>query len=282
NLFGNKILTEGDTQIKARGTLDWGTMQETDFVAEVEAAGLGIPVAHMEGFRAVVTGAGPLVSVKEATFGLYQGSGQGEFSILLDPKANGMPYEMDVKVEGADFRKCLKFLRPEVDYKVSGVLSGNVHFEADMTRGFFETANGDGSLRVEDGQLADLPFFSGFSRLMRKVIPGFNVFSITSLSGTFVFEEGVVRSPDAYFAGDVICAKAKGSYSKKTGFDALVQGQVLSNRGLSKLVRVITDPIFKFFEFKLGGALSEPSWRLEKLPGGTRPADAAKEGSESG
>ena len=85
---------------------------------------------------------------------------------------------------------------------------------------------------------------------MRKVVPGFNVFSITSLSGTFELKNGIVSSQDAYFYGDIISAKGSGSYSGQKGFNALVQAQVSSENAVSKLFRVITDPFFKLFEFK--------------------------------
>ncbi len=281
NLFGNKIATEGDTQIKARGTLDWKTMAATDFRADVEAAHLIIPVARLDAFKGTVIGKGPSVSVEDAAFGFYGGTGAGSFSIQLNPAISNMPYTVELELENADFRKCLQFLRPDVEYKVSGLLSAAARVEADMLRDFFETANGRGSVAVDKGQLADLPFFSGFSYLMRKVIPGFNVFSITSLNGTFSLIDGAIHSSDATFQGDIINATAKGSYAKKSGFDALVHGQVLNDKGISKLFRAITDPIFKIFELKLEGTLTKPTWRLERFSSGSNDVAPANEAVET-
>lgn len=268
NLFGHKIVAGGDTQIKAHGTVDWKTMQATDFEADVEAASLEIPVAKLDHFKAKVTGEATRITVTDADFGLYGGKGGGRFSIQLDPATNALPYEMDVNMSGVDFRKLLQFLRPTVVYKVNGKAEGQIHYHADMTTNFFQTASGEGFVAVKDGQLADLPFFSGFSRFIRKVIPSFNVFTITSLQGNFTLENGVLRSDDAYFGGDVIHATAHGSYTQPGGFDALVQARILSDKGLSKIVRVITDPIMKFFELELTGDLKAPHWRLEKFSGG--------------
>lgn len=268
NLFGHKIIAGGDTQIKAQGTVDWKTMQATDFKAEVEAASLEIPVAKLDHFKAKVTGEGTRITVSDADFGLYGGKGGGRFSIQLAPSTNALPYEMDVKMSGVDFRQYLQFLRPTVDYKVDGKAEGHIRYQADMATNFFQSASGKGFVAVKDGQLADLPFFSGFSRLIRKVIPSFSVFTITSLQGNFTIKNGVLSSQDANFGGDVIHATAQGSYTQPGGFDALVQARILNDKGLSKIVRVITDPIMKFFELKLTGDLKAPHWRLEKFSGG--------------
>jgi hypothetical protein len=265
-VFGNKLISGGNTQIRARGKLDWKTMRATDFKAEVEADVLEIPVARMERFKATVRGEGPRIAVKNASFNLYGGEGGGEFSIQLDPATNTMPYTLEARLDGVDFRSFLSYLRPEVEYTVSGNLKANAAISADMSRSFFETANGKGRVEVKDGQLADLRFFSGFSRLMRNVFSSFSVFSITKLSGNFSLKDGEVHSDDAYFSGDFMNAKAKGTYSNRTGFDVLLHTQVFRDKGLGKLVRAITDPIFSIFELKLEGTLPDPQWRLEKLP----------------
>ncbi|WP_372807782.1 AsmA-like C-terminal region-containing protein [Pontiella sp.] len=228
-VFGNKILCGGNTQIRARGKLDWKTMRATDFSAEVEADVLEIPVARLERFKATVMGKGPRILVKNAGFNLYGGEGSGTFSIQLDPATNTMPYTLETRLGGVDFRSFLSYLRPEVEYTVSGNLKANAAISADMKRGFFEAANGKGRVEVKDGQLADLRFFSGFSRLMRNVFSSFSVFSITKLSGGFELKNGVVSSDDAYFSGDFMNAKAKGTYSNRTGFDVLLHTQVFSD-----------------------------------------------------
>lgn len=265
NVFGNTLKTPGDTHIKMYGILDWKSMRETDFTAEVKAQRLEIPIAGLDAFSARITGTGPLIAVKETSFSYHDGQGNGEFTIQLDPLTKGMPYEMDIKIKNADFRKLLKAMNPSIDDGISGLLSGAVTINADMKRNFFKTANGHGNISVDKGQLTDLPLFSGFSRLIRKVIPGFNVFSITSLRGTFQLRNGVIHSQDAYFEGDVVSAKGQGSYSNTKGFNALVQAQVLSDNVISKVIRAITDPILKLFELKLEGRLPNPSWKLKKF-----------------
>ena len=265
NLFGHKINTGGAATIEARGILDWGRMLDTDFTAEVAADQLEIPVANVSSFSANVTGLGPELSVNDASFVFYEGSGNSEFSIQLDPLKSGMPYVMDINIENADFKKYLRFINPKIGAGNTGRLSGTASFQADLAKDFFECAKGRGTVSIEQGQLADLPLFRGFSKLIRKVVPGFNIFSITSLKGTFQLVNGEIHSDDAFFGGDFISAKAHGHYTKKNGFDAVVKAQIMNDNAVSKVIQVITNPIFKLFEIKLEGTLSDPSWKLEKF-----------------
>jgi hypothetical protein len=265
NLFGNKIRFTGETKVTARGCVDWRDMRATDFEARVEAEHGTVPVGLIDNLITTVTGKGPDIRIHDATFSIYGGQGSGDLSFRLDPHGQSIPYTLDVALSNVGFRKCLQFFRPGDDFAVSGNLSADAHIESDFARDFFEVTNGRGTVDVTDGQLADLPLFRGFSRLMRKIIPTFSVFSINSLSGDFEIREGVVFSDNAYFDGDFLSAKGQGSYSGYSGFDAYVQAQVFSANPVSKVLRVITDPFFKLLEFKLEGPLSDPSWHLDNF-----------------
>ena len=145
----------------------------------------------------------------------------------------------------------------------SGLFAGTVSLQADLKQDFFAFANGKSSLAITEGQLADLPFFDGFNKLIRKLLPSFNVFSFTGFSGDFVLGDGIIKTENAALVGELISAKAHGLYSSKDGFDAYIQVQTFSDRTISQLVRVVTDPILKLFEIKLEGTLSDPVWKFK-------------------
>ena len=265
DLFEKHIRMGGNVQIDAKGTFDWGTMQQTDFQAKVRAERVGLPFAKLDHFAAEVRGDGSTIAVENAAFGLFDGKGQGGFSMDWNPGKKKLPYETEITFSKINFHRFLVFLGVDPSSTIAGRLGGNAFFEGDFSTNFYATARGEGFVRVDDGQLTDLPLFRGFSRVIRKVIPSFTVFTITGLRGNFTLAEGAVSSPDAYFEGDLISAKGRGSYNFKTGFDAIMQVQMLSESRLSKVVRVITDPLLKLFEVKLTGTLAEPSWKLEKF-----------------
>lgn len=276
NLFGSKIKLTGKTKITARGCVDLRDMRTTDFEVQVEAERCKIPVGLLDDLTTSVTGKGPDIRIDDATFFMYGGKGSGDLSLRLDPHEQGIPYTLDVVLSNVDFARFLQFFRPDQDLDVSGNLSGEAHIGSDFSREFFEVTNGRGRIDVRDGQLADLLLFRSFSKVMRKIIPSFSVFSINSLSGDFEIKEGVVSSPNAYFDGDFLSAKGQGTYSVVSGFDAYVHAQFFSENRLSKVVRVFTDPFFRLLELKLEGPLSDPSWRLSGFfgkSGGNSAAD---------
>jgi len=265
NLFGEKINTKGNTRISARGMVDWSTMKHTDFSATVATEKLEIPVGIADEFQAEIVGKGALLSVQNATFMLYGGQSRGEFQIQLDPATNAMPYTFNTDFSAVNFKKFLEFFSNK-ETEVYGEFSGQAHIEADMATNFFSLSNGKISIRVDNGQLADLPFFSGFTKLIRMMIPKFSTFSITRLKGDLTISDGVVSSEKIDFIGDIISASGRGSHHPVTGFDAYVQTHILKDGGFSKLLRVLTDPLMKLFEMRLTGTLSDPTWKLEKLP----------------
>lgn len=264
-LFGTHINTEGAVRIRAKGTFDWGRMESTDFSATVEAAVLDLPVARLDGFKADVIGLGTNITVRNARFGLYGGEGEGLFRLGWNPLSKPLPYTVECAFKGADLRACLAYFSGDRPVTVTGTLQGEARIAADFSTNFFASAAGEGSLQISEGQLTDLPLFQGLSRLMRKVFPAFKVFSINSLHGRFKLADGTVSTDDAYFGGDVINAKCRGSYRHPEGYDALIQAQVFKEGGLSRVVHVITDPLMKLLEIRLEGTLESPVWKLEKF-----------------
>ncbi|MEI6892209.1 MAG: hypothetical protein V5783_08570 [Pontiella sp.] len=265
NLFGQKVHTSGQTRIKAKGALDWKTMRATDFRAEVEAEHFTLPIAALDHFSAVVIGDGSHITVSNSVFGIYGGEGDGLFSIRLEPGETNMPYALEFNMKGADFKQCLEFVKLPTRERTKGLVSVQASIAADMRQKFFETANGNGRVAVKDGELADMPLFTGFSRLLRKVIPGFSTFSITSFDLDFALKQGEIYTDEATFEGDVFNAMASGKFSQRTGYDAIVQVQMMSDKGLQKVIRIITNPFFKLFRLHLSGPLTSPSWRLDNF-----------------
>ena len=265
NLFGHLVHTKGQVRIAVQGDIDWATMQATDFSATVAADQLSTPVGFVDAFKATVQGKGPLLSVHDATGLFFGGDVFGNFSLRVEPKLALLPYEADFAYAEADFKRFLDFYSNS-SAEVSGKFSGKVHIDADLSTNFFAVAKGSGTVRLRDGQLTDLPLFKGFSRAMRVVIPGFKVFAITKLSGDFSIKQGAIESDNAVFEGPLINASGRGSYRPDIGFDAIFQAHMLRNKGISKIIRTITDPLLKIFEVRLTGPLSDPSWRLNNLP----------------
>lgn len=265
-LFGHHLKTSGDTKIKAKGILEWQTMQLTEFEAEVEAERLDIPiVAGLDHVSATVIGEGPNIIVTNAAYGVYGGKGNGTFSIVLDPARTNVPYTVDVELNRIDYKQMLQYVGKKCGERTKGRLSAAVSIAADMKQHILDSASGSGHVEMEDGELADVPVFKGFSKMMRVVAPSFKFFSITRFSMDFTLADGLVRTENALFSGDVFHASAHGTYGLADGYNAKVQVNMLSDKGLSKVIRMITSPISRLFEFRLTGPLDSPSWSLNNF-----------------
>ncbi len=261
-IFSKSVNVVGAAKISGRGLLDWRHMKATAFTGEVEAPRVELPMAALDHLTTTVTGEGPVILVGDAAFNIYGGNGDGTLSLSLDPLEPGTPYKVYVHINKADFKQFIKYIDPETESEATGELSGNLQAESDFSKRFFESANGAGRVKIKNGQLADLPFFSGFSNLMRNIIPSFKIFSINQLSGDFALKNGVASTGNAYFDGDLLSAKGRGRYSASDGFDAYVQAQVLSDNNVSKFFRFFTDPLLKLFEIKLEGTVKKPEWTI--------------------
>ncbi len=265
NIFEKHIGVTGRVQVDAKGVFDWKSMHATRFLATVQADQVGLPIARLDQFSAKVSGTGSVIAINDADFGLYGGKGEGKLSFLWNPGIKNLPYKTNLTFSNVDVRRLLLFLKPDETSNISGKLAGNAQVEADFSTNFNAVAKGNVYVKIDQGQLAYLPLFKGFSRVMRKVFPAFKVFSITSLEGNFVIADGLIATSDAFFGGDLISAKGQGCYSSSAGYDAIVQVQMLRDSYVAKVVRVITDPVFKLFKLRLTGTPENPSWKLENF-----------------
>jgi hypothetical protein len=264
-LFGKQIQFLGDAHLKAKGIFDWGHMQKTDFSGEVVSRKLLLPLAEFTHFSSEIYGKGSVISLINTRFGYFGGKGGGSFSLIWEPQKETLPYELTLSFAGVNFHDYVAFFSKDSEAKISGTMSGNINTRADFSTNFFATATGIGFVRVENGQLTDLPFFKEFSHLMRKLIPSFTVFTIKSLRGSFFITDGKVITKDAHFGGDLISAKGVGSYAPEEGFDATIQVKLMNESRISKILQTITNPVTKLLTLRLTGSLGAPSWSLDKF-----------------
>jgi hypothetical protein len=265
-IFQEYVQVDRVSSMRANGTICWGDMKQSDLkgvvVAEqVEAAGIALDRVDV-----AVSLKGERLELASTEVALYGGGATGLFSVVLSPAVEQLPYYLDATFHEIDFKTFQRqFLKYEAA-EASGVMNGTVNLAADFQKLFWAGVAGDVTLSIDNGNLADLPFFREFSRLMRKVVPGFSAFTITHLRGSFALAGGQVTTEDLVFEGDIISAKGRGSFQPEKGLDAYVQVQLLRESALSRIVRPITDPFLRLLEMKVEGPFSQPTWRVDKFP----------------
>ncbi|MCF7849202.1 MAG: AsmA-like C-terminal region-containing protein [Kiritimatiellales bacterium] len=265
-LFTDELKFPGAISLSASGVFDWGGLTNTQFSGSINAEKVETPAAVLGKASADVKGVGRLIKLDDLDFSIYGGRGTGEVSVRIGTGDHPTSYEPRLSIQGADIVPWLNYTSRTNLTKVAGKLYANIHFSADTDKEFLANATGEGTVRIEEGQLADLPFFKGFSSLVRKVYPTFKVFSITRFAGSYVMRGGVISTEDSYFEGNVLSAKMRGSYRQDIGYDFILQTQIFSSGAIGKVVRTVTDPFLKLLEFRVEGDVSNPTWRMVNLP----------------
>ena len=143
-----------------------------------------------------------------------------------------------------------------------GKFSTRINLNGPLSTNHSQLVQGDVYLKIRDGRVFLLPIFGGLSQYMAKIVPGLDfVLRQGDARADFVVGGGMMSSDNVAIEGDVLSMKGKGHYHLNQDLDYTVQLKLMKSHPLvGKLLRVITWPISKLFEFRLQGTVSEPEW----------------------
>jgi hypothetical protein len=146
------------------------------------------------------------------------------------------------------------------DYQ--GNLSACLKLEGLMGAGNGRTVTGNGWIAISDGRVFMLPVFGKFSDFMTKVVPGLDfVLRQGDARAEFTIADSKVHSDRVSVEGDVLSLAGGGWYSFSDDLDFDVKMTLMKEHTLvAKLLRVVTYPISKLFEFRVRGSFAEPAW----------------------
>jgi len=133
----------------------------------------------------------------------------------------------------------------------------------------YELMNGRGSIEVRDGQIMRMRGFRGLIEAMPSIAPAVSWFSdSTRASGSYVIENGILKSDDIRIEGSCFTIRMFGSFdtvAEKLDFTVWVQ---FLNEGsmIGKIVETLTSPFSRLLlEFKLKGSPSKPVWTYNSV-----------------
>lgn len=269
NGFFDVAVFDGPVKISASGCFDVEKFDRTDFTATGEARSFGIDRYITDQCSVRMQMKGLSLNLTNITGKIYGGdfSGAARFDIPLDmvtnPASTGVvSYAIKGEVADADFGKLAKVLKMPDDQGSNSRISGNVTLAGTIGTGWDRTIAGDGQVRVKDGRIFSLPIFGGLSAFMAKVIPGLDfIMRQSDARAEFSMGGGKFKSSKLTVEGDVLSLTGKGEYTLGANLDFDVQIQLMKEHTLvAKLLRAITYPISKLFEFRLKGTPKEPYW----------------------
>ena len=275
--FLEKLTFSGPIQSSGTGKIDYGTWAEHTVHATFRTEQVSLNTLRADSFTSRIDCIGTQLAFTNTSIGFCDGFAEGSanFDILL--RDGSAPYRIKARAESIDFKKLFAQISTNDHSQIAGVLSGNIQITADAKTDFWTSAQGGGSLSIEEGQLANLPLLGGFTHLIQTAIPGFSLFSITTLSADYTLADGKLQSRKVQLGGTLLSAQAKGTYSPAEGLDVRLRAVPLRNTREDKkwyqlhlwsaeALKKATSPLFNLLEFELKGSLQDPQWRMKALP----------------
>ena len=252
---------DGPVNVQTAGRVEYGTGLGTDFEAAVRGRDMSVRMYESPeyAFRMRMMGLTNTFSGVDAVF--CDGRLKGSFALALPGSAStGTLYRVDAVLEDADFERLLGPHVRDGAQDFAGRVSGALELEGRF--GDPGSVRGEGELRVREGRVFSLPVFGGLSRMMRRIIPGLDfVLRQSDASAAFTIVDRKIRSEDIAIEGDVLSLTARGEYEFNTRVDFEVRVKLMKQHTVvAKLMRAVTYPISKLFEFRLTGTLAQPHW----------------------
>ncbi len=273
-----EIKFDGPVYAAGRGQLDYNNWTNHNFKGTFRAENIGMGKVKASQFNTEVRGLGAQLLFTNATLQLYGGTAEGsaEFDILLEDGT--APYHINAGITKLSLEQLLQQTSSGDFNRLNGELSCTLNVSADAIAGFWKSVRGDGKVEINDGRLADVPLFGGFTRLAQSVFPSFNLFSLTAFTADYKLHDGAVWSDNAQLGGTLVSARGRGNYSPEKGLDFVVTAEPLrqtssgdKERGqLQRLaasaLREGTAPLFRLLDVRLTGPIDKPDWHFDKLP----------------
>lgn len=194
-----------------------------------------------------------LANVKSAK--LMGGEAAIRADVSIDDK--NPVFSADLEVKKVDFAKLTKLY---FDYDDSmGAMSGKFRFAARMKEE--EKMRGEGSIRVEEGQVFAIPILGPLSDIINKIIPKAGYQSARLATADFRIGDEKITTDNLVIEGAGFSMFGNGDiFFMKDRMNMSVR---INARGLPGLVLF---PVSKLFEYVSTGSASNPEWQPKIIP----------------
>ncbi len=265
NLLTRSIVFNGSSSLLANGKVDYSPDHSaTDVRGSVQADNVMVREFPVNSGACDINVRGQSVTITNIAAHSMDGRLTGTTSLLIQQGgSSNVPFNVDMNFKDVNFERFMQVVARESDKReYRGRLSGAIRLSGQTGNMLQQSMNGEGNLRISDGRVFMLPIFGGLSRLMTKIIPGLDfVLRQSDANSKFTIKEGLVTTDKVAIEGDILSLSGKGSYVLGGDLDFDVQLKLFKEHTLvARLVRTLTFPISKLFEFRLKGPLSDPQW----------------------
>lgn len=266
-LVGN-FRFDGLAEVVASGIACINGGEKNDFDVVLNGRGFGWDRFICEEGSLHVRGLGRKVDVAGIRGAAYGGTFEGHVSFRPIPDSTNMHYEVEARVDDLDFGATMRELTDRMQIAQRGRCSATASIQGRTGPDQLDSLAGQGKLRIADGRIFQVPLFGQLSDMMTKLVPGLGlVLKQTDVKAPFDIGSGKISSDRILVEGDVFSMRGSGSYALDGTLDFDAQFVLFRQHTLAgEMMRIITLPLSKIFEFRLSGTAAEPRWRPTYLP----------------
>lgn len=240
------------TWATGRGTVDFADAWRTAWTATVTNEGFATWKLAADRAHADLIFTNNAFTIYNFEAEAYDGlvRGRADFS-FAQPEVK---YWMSFDGTRLDVQKLLTALADGRPSRVTGYLSGEATLAGHG--GDLGTLVGRGSLEVSEGVLWEGALFGPFSRILGNT-------KATSCQATFTVADRWVRTEDLKIAAGAFTALSRGRVSFDGELDFRIEAQFLR---AWPGINIVSALLGKILEYKVGGTVSDPSYRPVNLP----------------
>jgi hypothetical protein len=258
---------EGPVAMRAQGVVDGSGREEiTDLVLDVDGHLVGRGRWLAESAQFTLHARRGVYATTNLIGRAYGGTLRAAVRVEPTPAGPEHRYIVHGSLTDADFARLAEGYTKPGDAPLSGRVNLDLQITGLVSDAFGPVTRGGGSLTIEDGTLFRTRLFGGLSDLLSRVSPGLGYVAQTDYTCTYRIEEGAIFSEDIRLEGDLISMRAEGELEFDGRADMRVEVQLLRSGPIAALLRLLTMPVTKLFEFRMTGTLLDPKWRPVNLP----------------
>ena len=280
---------EGPARVRVSGLLDYCNFALNRLEGHVAAQDFGYGRWKADSAEWDFSVRGRRVAASNMVAEAYGGHAEGSMRLYSLGRDDLWRYEVALdSVKGVQLDRLLEASIGHPVEKLKGDLYLNGQVAGMIGEGQGRTVTGSGRAEIRNGFLMESKLFAGLTAWLNKLLPDFSAFAQTAAEGDFSFRNSRIHSKDIRLEGTVYSVKAAGSFGFDNSLDYVAEVQLLRGGMVASLVRLATMPVTRLLEFRLGGLLSEPTWKAEnltldvfkKLVGGENGGEESGDGEE--
>lgn len=256
----------GPSRTVMNGRLDFGAHRTSDLEGSFEGREVAFMNYPMDTCAFTFTVVSNMITVSDIHALCCGGRMYGDLLFYVYTGNEPTRYAVQCKWENVGLRRFIAMTGGSETSAYRGLLHGQINATGRLGTNFEQTTEGVIKVSVTEGELSRLPLLGGLSQYLSRILPGLGYLSQQEFDAVGEIAHGRVYTENAKILGPSVSIKAIGKIHFDRRLDFRVRVQLLRRGAIADILRILTLPVSRLFEFRLRGTIDDPQWRPENLP----------------